>query len=113
MINEHDERPIIEEGSGNVFADLGLPNPEEELLKAKLARQVIRIIAQRGLTQAEAARLLGVAQPNVSALVNGRLSGFSVERLIHFLNALGSDVDIVVKPPTNARGQVQVEVVGG
>lgn len=109
-MSEHDERPLIEEGSSNVFADLGFPNPEEELLKAQLARQVITIIARRGLTQAEAATLLGVAQPNISALVNGRLNGFSVERLIRFLNSLGSDVEIVVKAPTGTRGEARVSV---
>jgi predicted XRE-type DNA-binding protein len=110
-MGKHDERPVVEEGSGNVFEDLGFPNPEEELLKAKLARQVITIITQRGLTQVDAAAALGVAQPNISALINGRLSGFSVERLIRFLNALGSDVEIVVKAPTNARGEARVSVV--
>lgn len=109
-MSEHDERPAIEEGSGNVFADLGFPNPEEELLKAQLARQVITMITRRGLTQSEAAALLGVAQPNISALVNGRLSGFSVERLIRFLNSLGSDVEIVVKAPTGTRGEARVSV---
>ena len=64
-MSKHDERPLIEEGSGNVFADLGFPNPEEELLKAQLARQVFRLIHHRGLTQTEAAILLGLAQPDV------------------------------------------------
>ena len=87
-MSKRSDRPIVEEGSGNVFADLGFANPEEELLKAQLARQVLTIMTNRGLTQVETAAILGIAQPNVSTLVNGRLAGFSVERLIRFLNAL-------------------------
>ncbi|MGH2461936.1 MAG: helix-turn-helix domain-containing protein [Chloroflexota bacterium] len=109
-MSEQDERPVIEESSDNVFADLGVPNPEEELLKAQLARQVIAIITRRGLTQSEAAALLGVPQPNISALMNGRLKRISVERLIRFLNSLGGDVEIVVKAPTGTRGEARVSV---
>ena len=84
-------------GSGNVFADLGLPNAEEMLAKAELAQKITSVIARRRLTQAEAAKLLGVNQPKVSALKRGRLSGFSLERLVRFLILLGRDVEIVVK----------------
>jgi predicted XRE-type DNA-binding protein len=79
---------------GNVFADLGLPNPDELLLKAQLAEQIGSLISGRQLTQSEAAELLGVDQPKVSALMRGKLSGFSTERLFRFLNALGSNVEI-------------------
>ena len=97
--------------SGNVFADLGLARPEERLAKARLALEIERIIRQRGLTQAEAGKILGIDQPKVSALRRGRLSGFSVERLIRFLNALDRDVEIVVKAkaPSRRRGQISVK----
>src|ERR671918_777707 len=88
----------VEESSGNVFADLGLSDPEERLAKADLAIAISREIESRGLTQAEAADLLGVAQPDVSNLMRGRLSGYSIERLTRLLNALGQDVEIHVRP---------------
>lgn len=98
---------------GNVFADLGLPNAEELLAKADLAIQITRIIEARGLTQAQAADILGVDQPKVSALVRGRLSGFSLERLTRFLNALGNDVEIVIRPKPASRDQATLRVVTG
>ena len=85
-------------GTGNVFADLGLPDAAERQTKTRLALALNRIIAAQGLKQVEAARLLGVPQPKVSALVNYRLDGFSVEKLMAFIVALGRDVDIVVRP---------------
>jgi predicted XRE-type DNA-binding protein len=96
--------------SGNVFRDLGLPNPEELLAKAELVRQISAIIARRRLTQSAAAKLLGTTQPKVSDLLHGRLEGFSMERLIRYLNALDRDVQIVIraKPRTRKRGQVSV-----
>ena len=89
-------------GSGNVFEDLGHPRPAEALAKAELARKIAVLIAKRGLTQASAAELLKIDQPKVSALVRGRLAGFSLDRLVRFLVLLGSDVEIVVKPRTRA-----------
>lgn len=89
--------------SGNVFADLGRPEPEEALAKARLAYEIEQSIRSLGLTQSQAASALGVDQPKVSALRNGRLSGFSVERLIRFLNALDRDVEIVVSPKRSSR----------
>jgi len=97
-------------GSDNIFADLGLPNPEERMAKAILSIQIHDIIKKRHLTQAKAAVLLGIDQPKVSALIRGRLSGFSMERLFYFLNALGSDVDIVVKPKPRSRQQAHLRV---
>ncbi len=96
--------------SGNVFADLGLPNPEERLAKAELARQIRAILEARHLTQVQAGAILGIAQPNVSNLLRGRLSGFSVERLMEFLTALGRDVRIVVTPAVapKERGEIIV-----
>lgn len=97
---------------GNVFADLGVDAPEEAFAKAELTAQISQVIESRGLTQAAAARLLGVDQPKVSALLRGRLTGFSTERLIKFLNALGRDVEIVVRdrPRGKGRGHLQVLV---
>lgn len=103
---------LVEESSGNVFADLGLPDPEERLAKADLAIAIGREIDSRNLTQAEAAELLGVAQPDISNLVRGRLSGYSIERLTRLLNALGQDVEIRIRP-TGAgkeRGHLRVAV---
>src|SRR5947209_18030367 len=83
---------------GNVFADLGLPNPERELLKARLTLQIYRIIKERGLTQAQAGEVLGIKQPHVSALMRNSAGNFSVGRLIEFITALGQDVEIALKP---------------
>ena len=84
--------------SGNIFADLGDPTPQESLLKAQLAYRISTAIRERGLTQKQAAEILGIDQPKISALVRGRLANFSVERLLSFVTALGNDVDIVVHP---------------
>ena len=97
-------------GSGNVFEDLGRPRPAEALAKAELARKIAELIAARRLTQAAAAALLDIDQPKVSALVRGRLAGFSLDRLVRFLVLLGSDVEIVVKPRARAAGQGRVLV---
>ncbi len=91
-------RVSIEESSGNVFADLGLENPEGLLAKAELVQRIADIIAERKLTQVLAAKLLGIDQPKVSALLRGKLDGFSTDRLFRFLNALGRDVEIVIRP---------------
>ena len=88
----------FEEGSGNVFADLDLPHPEQELLKARLTLQIYRLIKGRGLTQTQAGEILGIKQPHVSALMRNRSGTFSVERLMQFLNALGQDIEITVRP---------------
>lgn len=98
----------IQESSGNVFADLNIPNPEEYLAKAELAAQILKIVQKRRLTQAAAGEILGINQPKVSALLNGRLDGFSTDRLFRFLNALGCDVRISVSPPRRTRGKVRV-----
>lgn len=101
---------LAERSSGNVFADLGLPDADEALAKAELARQIGSIVAKRRLTQAAAARLLGVDQPKVSALLHGRLAGFSTDRLIRFLNALGRDVKIIIRPAPRSRAFGRVHV---
>ena len=93
-----DEPARVEAGSGNVFADLGLPNPNLALAKAELVRRIRDLIAGRKLTQAKAAQLLGLDQPKVSALVRGRVEGYSLDRLFRFLTALGQRVEIAVRP---------------
>lgn len=93
------------ESSGNVFADLGLPNPEEMLAKAALAIKIAEILRERRLTQVQAAAVLGVDQPKVSALIRGRLSGFSIERLLRFLLLLGTDVAITIMPRRGLRSK--------
>ena len=93
--------------NANVFADLGLPDPGERQTKTRLALVLNHIIKDRSLKQAEAAMLLGVPQPKVSALVDYRLDGFSVEKLVDFIVALGRDVEIVVRP---RRGDAEARV---
>ena len=88
----------ITEGSDNVFADLGLSNPEERLVKADLAMKIAKGIRTRKLTQAKAATLFGIDQPKISRLLQGQLSGFSTEKLFYFLTRLGQDIRIIVKP---------------
>ena len=98
----------VQAGSGNVFADLELENSDELLVKAELARRISDIIAAQNMTQTEVGKMLGIDQPKVSALVNGKLSGFSTTRLFRFLNALGRDVEIVVKPKSFTEAQTRV-----
>jgi predicted XRE-type DNA-binding protein len=105
---KREARIPVTASSGNVFADLGFDNPEEKLTKAKLAGLIWDEIERRGLTQTAAADLMGIDQPKVSALMNGRLANFSSERLMRLLNALGQDVDITTKPSSQARGRISV-----
>lgn len=95
----------IIEGSGNVFRDLGLKDADELLVKAELTSQIAEIIGERKLTQAAAAKILGLKQPDVSNLLRGKLSKFSTERLMNFLTLLGRDVEIVVKERRAAKGR--------
>jgi predicted XRE-type DNA-binding protein len=97
-----------ETSGGNVFADLGLPHPEQELLKARLTLQIYRLVKARGLKQAEAGNILGIKQPHVSALMRNRSGSFSVERLMQFLTALGQDVEITVRPTRKQHGEMSV-----
>ena len=87
----------ITSGSGNVFADLGFDNPEEELLKAKLVREIRAALKLQGLTQAKAAVLAGLKQPDVSAILAGRTGKYSLDRLVRFLDRLGYGVEVTVK----------------
>ncbi|MBI2071560.1 MAG: XRE family transcriptional regulator [Gemmatimonadetes bacterium] len=103
--------PRFERSSGNVFADLGLAHPEEELAKAQLVLQIVEIIRARGLTQTAASRVLELPQPKVSLLFRGQVTGFSTDRLIRLLNRLDQDVDIVVRSKPSVRRVARVRVV--
>jgi predicted XRE-type DNA-binding protein len=96
------KRIKVIEGSGNVFADLGLPNPEERLAKADLVREIEKNISRRRLTQAQVGELLGIGQPRVSELLRGRVGIFSLEKLIEFSRRLGNNVEIAVRPTAAA-----------
>ena len=98
-------------GGGNVFAGIGLPDPEEELTKAPRASRLREIIRRRRLTQAAAASLIGIDQPKVSALLNGRLANFSSDRLMRLLTALGQDVDITVRATPRDRTHGRIHVI--
>ena len=97
------EKIAITHGSGNVFADLGFERPEEELLKAQLVREIRDVIRRRRLTQTKAAELLGLKQPDVSALVTGRVHKFSLERLLRCVRCLDRDVTLVIRPKSRGR----------
>ena len=106
-MTESDTR--IERGSGNVFADLGRPGADAHLLKAELVGRIDALVRRRGITQTEAGRLLGLTQPDVSRLLRGDFREYSLERLLRLLNALGRDVDIVIRPPrSDAGGRLRI-----
>ena len=87
----------VERGSGNVFADLDLPDADSLLLKAELVSRIDDIIRQRRITQAEVARALGLSRPDLSRLLRGSFQEYSLECILRFLMALGCDVDIVIR----------------
>ena len=93
---------IVEAGSGNIFADLGLPDAEETLLKAQVVSVLHRLIKARKLTQTAAAKLVGVSQPDMSHILHGQFRGWSVERLMRMLTAFEQDVEIIVRPHRKA-----------
>lgn len=101
MVQKYTER-VIQSG-GNVFADMGLPDAAELDTKARLGAAINLIVERKHLTQADVATALGINQPKVSALLHYKLEGFSVERLMHFLVALGQDVEIVIKAKPRSR----------
>lgn len=101
----------IEKSSGNVYKDLGLTNPEQMFIKATLAAKIGEILAQRGLTQVKAAKLLGIPQPKVSALLRGQFRGISEAKMLECLNRLGRDIDIVVRRSSRIRADGRTNIV--
>ena len=101
----------VERSSGNVFADLGIPNAEEYYAKAQIAYRICNIINKAKLTQAKAAKVLAIDQPKISALMNGHLDGFSSDRLFRFLNALDQDIEIVIKPKQRSTKHAEIRVL--
>jgi predicted XRE-type DNA-binding protein len=95
-------------GSGNVYADLGYDHPEEQLAKAEIVARIARIIEERALTQAQAAEVMGVTQPNVSDLLRGRFRGYSLDRLFRLLVALDDDVSIMIGPKREGHARLSV-----
>jgi predicted XRE-type DNA-binding protein len=110
MATRRNGNRVVVRSSGNVFADLRLPNAEEKQTKVRLAVAINQIIDDQRLSQGAAARRLKINQPKISALSNYRLEGFSVERLMNFLTALDRDVDIVIrrKPRSGRTGRILV-----
>jgi predicted XRE-type DNA-binding protein len=110
MVEKREAEIPVTPGSGNVFADIGLPEPEDELAKAQLARCIRQVIKRQRLTQMAAAARMGIDRPKVSAIVTGRLANFSSERLMRLLTALGQDIEITVeaKPRNRAHGHIRV-----
>jgi predicted XRE-type DNA-binding protein len=100
----------VEQGSGNVYADLGMPNAEEMLVKARLAAKISEIIKHRHLTQIEAANIVGLPQPKLSGMLRGQFRGISESKMLDCLNKLGRDVQIVVKkaPRSHTTGKTSV-----
>jgi len=101
----------FEVSSGNVFADLGFRNSKQELLKAKLTVEIYKLLKKRGVTQKEAAKLLGTTQAQVSALMRCKPVSVSVGRLMEFLNVLGQDVEVTVKPAARRKAGAMSVVV--
>ena len=112
MASRNDNRENeITRGTGNVFADLGYPDATERQTKLRLAYALNQVLEQRKLSQAEAAKVLGVTQPKVSALRHYKLAGFSVKRLMTLLNALDQDVEIVISRKPRSRRAARISVV--
>ena len=105
------ERSFIEKSSGNVFVDLGIPQADALLAKSQLVQCIANAITLRGLKQTEAAKLLGVDQAKVSALLRGNLTGFSTDRLLRFLNVLNHDIEIRVRRKPTERGIARTRVI--
>lgn len=106
-----EQTEAIIRGTGNVFADLGLADAAERQVKLRLAYVLNRVLAERTLSQADAAKVLGVTQPNVSALRHYKLAGFSVDRLMNLLTALDQDIEIVIRRKPRSRRAACISVV--
>lgn len=102
----------VTKSSGNIFTDMGIDNPRNELLRANLTARISLILQDKKIKQKEAAELLGIDQPKISALKNGRYTGFSVERLFSFLLCLEQDIDIIIKPHENTHRPPEIHVFG-
>ena len=100
----------FEISSGNVFADIGLPDADDMLIKAHILVVLQRLIKAEKLTQVAAARRLGIAQPDLSSLLRGRVRGYSIERLMRLLTRFGQDVEIVIRPQADAAGTGRIRV---
>lgn len=112
MVKARTRTATVERGSGNVFADIGLPDAETHLAKAELVSRIDDIIRARKLTQAKAAAIMNLKQPDVSRLLSGDFRDFSVERLLRLLMALDRDIDIVIRPkPARARRPGRLQIV--
>jgi predicted XRE-type DNA-binding protein len=112
MANRNADRDTaIVRGTKNVFADLGYPDAAERQAKLRLAYALNQVLEQRELSQAEAAKVLGVTQPKVSALRHYKLAGFSVERLMNLLTALDQDIEIVIRRKPRSRKAARISVV--
>src|SRR5215204_655348 len=105
------KRDKVTRSGGNVFADLGLPDPEDRMLKAQLALKIQQLIERKGMTQSEIAPLLGLDQPKVSYLMRGRLAGFSAERLFGILNRLGHNVEVRISEEEHEPEETYTSVV--
>jgi len=101
----------VRQSSGNIYQDLGVPESGQALVKAELAARIADVIAKHHLTQAAAAKILEIDQPTVSDLMRGRLRGFSSDRLFRFLNALGKDVEIVIRPRRRGSSRPRIRVI--
>ncbi|MCX5710000.1 MAG: helix-turn-helix transcriptional regulator [Candidatus Omnitrophica bacterium] len=104
-------REAIQRGSGNVFADIGAAHPERVQARAQVMFLIAEIIRKQGFTQKQAAGLLGIPQSKVSCLMNGKLSNFSMDHLFELLNALDTDVEIIVKPKTKEEKSATTHVL--
>jgi predicted XRE-type DNA-binding protein len=108
-MNEKDDDRKVHDSTGNVFADLGLPTAEEDLAKAQVALAIARTIKERGLTQVQAAKLAGLTQARISDIGRGKLTGFTLDRLLLVLSSLGRDVSIKIeKSVRKDRGKIRV-----
>jgi len=112
MANRKNHETVVP-GSGNVFSDLGLHDADEKRTKVRLAVAIKQIVKSQRISQSAAAKVLGVNQPKISALINYRLDGFSVERLLHFLIALDRDVEIVIRKKPRSRRTARIVVSEG
>jgi predicted XRE-type DNA-binding protein len=111
MASSRNSETIVQ-SSGNVFADLRLPNAVDKQTRVRLAVAINQVIRERRLSQTAAGQLLDINQPKISALANYRLEGFSVERLMSFLNALDRDVEIVIRKKPRSKRAAHIVVTG-